>query len=105
MGWLAAGWRADYSEFLFGRGGATLAGVVDGSRSLLPDAGRAERFLRVTWHPEAHQFVVSTWVGETCVGTVRLLADTAAELMQLLADGLSSASGASSAFPPARAGA
>ncbi|HKH05191.1 MAG TPA: hypothetical protein VKA65_08505 [Acidimicrobiales bacterium] len=79
--------------------------MVDGCRSLLPDAGRAERFLRVTWHPEAHQFVVSTWVGETCVGTVRLLADTAAELMELLADGLSSASAASSAFPPAPAGA
>jgi hypothetical protein len=78
--------------------------VVDGSRSLLPDARRSERFLRVTWHPEVHQFVVSTWVGETCVSTVRLLADTAAELMQQLADGLS-ASGAPGAVPPVSSGA
>jgi hypothetical protein len=48
--------------------------------------------------------VVSTWVGETCVSTVRLLADTAAELMQQLADGLS-ASGASGAVPPVSSGA
>jgi len=47
---------------------------------------------------------VSTWVGETCVSTVRLLADTAAELMQQLADGLSSAAG-TPGVPPTPSGA
>jgi hypothetical protein len=64
---------------------------------MLPDARGVGRFLRVSWHPDADQFVVSTWDGDRCVGAVRLMADTAAELAALLATGLSDAVGGQAA--------
>jgi hypothetical protein len=81
--------------------GATLIVVDDGPRrpegptrrTLLPDARGVERFLRVSWHPDARQFVISTWVGEECVGTVRLVADAAAELVTVLSQGLADSAG------------
>lgn len=48
-------------------------------------------YLRTTWHPEAQQFVVSTWHDEVCTGAVRVPAAAAAELIALLADGLADA--------------
>ncbi|HEX8802801.1 MAG TPA: hypothetical protein VF743_01370 [Acidimicrobiales bacterium] len=57
-------------------------------RALLPDARGAGRFLRVSWHPSTEQFVVSMWEGESCVSAVRLVADAATELVQLLSQGL-----------------
>jgi len=43
------------------------------------------RGLRVTAHTEGGFLVVSTWKADTCVGTVRLLPEEAAELMAGLA--------------------
>lgn len=57
-------------------------------RVLLEDARGADRHLRVTWHPEAGQFNVSTWHGDVCVGAVRVEAHDAAALITLLADGM-----------------
>jgi len=57
----------------------------------LEDARGNGLYLRTTWHPEAQQFVVSTWHDEVCTGAVRIPAAAAAELIALLADGLADA--------------
>ena len=44
--------------------------------------------MRVSAHTEAGFLVVSTWREDTCVATVRLLPDEAAELLAGLGDGL-----------------
>lgn len=60
-------------------------------RALLPDARGVKRFLRVSWHPAAGQFVVSTWEDDRCLTAVRLVADTASELVALLSEALAEA--------------
>lgn len=67
-------------------------------RVLLEDARGADRHLRVTWHPEAGQFNVSTWHGDVCAGAVRVGPDEAARLIALLGDGLADAAATT---PPA----
>jgi hypothetical protein len=62
-------------------------------RALLADARGDERYLRVSWHPDDHQFVVSTWDGERCLGTVHLLAEAAPALIALLAEGVAQTTG------------
>jgi hypothetical protein len=77
-------------------------------RVLIEDARGNDRHLRATWHPETRQFVVSTWIGDTCTGAARLPAEAVAELTGLLVDGLSEAVAAppvvSTAAPPTRPG-
>lgn len=51
----------------------------------VPDTRGEGRGLRVTAHTEVGFLVVSTWNASTCVGTVRLLPDEAAELIAGLA--------------------
>jgi hypothetical protein len=63
-------------------------------RVFIEDSRRDGAFLRVTWHPEGGQFVVSTWADEVCTGAVRVPAAEAAPLIGLLADGLADAAGA-----------
>ena len=46
------------------------------------------RGVRVSAHVEAGFLVLSPWEAGTCVGTVRLLPDEAAELVSGLAEGL-----------------
>ena len=41
----------------------------------LPDARDGDRALRVSWHAELGCVVLSTWRGDSCVGTVRLAND------------------------------
>lgn len=60
-------------------------------RVLIGDARRNGRYLRATWHPEDRMFVLSTWTDEVCSGAVRIPIDKAADLITLLADGLSDA--------------
>jgi len=60
-------------------------------RVLVEDARGADRHLRVTWHPEAGQFNVSTWHGDVCAGAVRVRAEDAPRLIALLADGMGDA--------------
>lgn len=64
---------------------------MDRRRILVEDARGADRHLRVTWHPEAGQFNVSTWHGDVCAGAVRVEAAEAARLIALLADGMADA--------------
>lgn len=60
-------------------------------RVFIEDARRNGLYLRTTWHPEAGQFVISTWNDEVCTGAVRVPAAEAAELIALFADGLADA--------------
>jgi hypothetical protein len=52
------------------------------------DSRGPERALRVSAHPAAGFLVLSTWRDGECVGTVRVSAEEAAELMAGLAQGL-----------------
>jgi hypothetical protein len=56
----------------------------------VPDIRGDGRGVRVSAHAEAGFLVVSTWKSGTCVGTVRLLPDEAADLVAALSDGLAS---------------
>jgi hypothetical protein len=60
-------------------------------RVLIEDARRNGHHLRVTWHPESCQFVVSTWTADVCTGATRLAVDDVAELSGLLVGGLAEA--------------
>ncbi len=55
------------------------------------DARRNGQFLRVTWHGERRQFVVSNWEDTLCVGATRVSVDEAPELIGVLAGGLADA--------------
>lgn len=68
-------------------------------RVLIGDARRNGRYLRATWHPEGRMFVLSTWTEEVCTGAVRLPVEQAADLVNLLADGLGDAAGTPPALP------
>ena len=68
-------------------------------RVLVEDARRSGQHLRATWHPEARQFVVSTWSHDVCTGAARLDADAAGALAALIVEGL--ADGTAAAAPPA----
>jgi hypothetical protein len=43
------------------------------------------RSLKASWHPEAGLVVISLWESDRCIGTFRLPASDAPELMVLLA--------------------
>jgi hypothetical protein len=80
-------------------------------RVLIEDARGNDRHLRATWHPETRQFVVSTWIGDTCTGAARLPAEEVADLTSLLLDGINEADArvdvrpeTSAAAPPTRPG-
>ena len=60
-------------------------------RVFVPDARRNGQFLRVTWHAEQQQFVVSNWDDNLCVGATRIPVDSVPELVSLLVDGLAAA--------------
>ncbi len=62
-------------------------------RALLSDARGDDRYLRVSWHADDRQFVVSTWDGERCLSTVHLLAEAAPALIALLAEGVAQTTG------------
>jgi hypothetical protein len=68
-------------------------------RVFVEDARRNGQFLRVTWHAEQQQFVVSNWDDNLCVGATRIPVDQVPELVSLLVDGLAEA--ASPTPPPA----
>jgi hypothetical protein len=71
---------------------------------LIEDARRDGHHLRVTWHPEHRQFVLSTWREDVCTGAARLAVEDAAGLAALLVDGLADAAAAAAAAPPSRPG-
>jgi len=62
-------------------------------RVFVEDARRNGQFLRVTWHAEQQQFVVSNWDDTTlCVGATRVPVDAVPDLVGLLVEGLADAS-------------
>jgi hypothetical protein len=76
-------------------------------RVLIEDARRNGHHLRVTWHPDKQQFVVSTWSLGVCTGSARLAVEDAADLTSLLVDGLTDAAtvaAPAAAVPPTRPG-
>jgi hypothetical protein len=68
-------------------------------RVFVEDARRNGQYLRVTWHADQQQFVVSNWEGNLCVGATRVPVEDVPELVGLLVDGLAAA--AAPAPPPA----
>lgn len=60
------------------------------------DARDGDRAMRVSWHTELGCVVLSTWRGDSCVGTVRLAPADVARLVSVLADGLAAAATAGS---------
>jgi hypothetical protein len=78
-------------------------------RVLIEDARRNGHHLRVTWHPDKLQFVVSTWSLDVCTGSARLAVGDVADLTSLLVDGLTEAATVTAvpaaAVPPTRPGA
>jgi hypothetical protein len=60
-------------------------------RAVISDAGGSERSLRVTWHPEAGLFAVTLWAGRRCIASISVSPDDAADLLVVLAEGLSDA--------------
>ncbi|HET6953429.1 MAG TPA: hypothetical protein VFI47_23830 [Acidimicrobiales bacterium] len=75
-------------------------------RVLIEDVRRDGHLLRVTWHPERRQYVLSTWHGEVCTGAVQVDVAGGAELASLLVDGLAAAATLprEAGRPPARSG-
>ena len=60
-------------------------------RVFVEDARRNGQFLRVTWHAEQQQFVVSNWDDNLCIGATRVPVESVPELVALLVDGLAEA--------------
>jgi hypothetical protein len=60
-------------------------------RVFVEDARRNGQFLRVTWHGDRHQFVVSNWEDTVCVGATRVPVEQASSLVGLLVEGLAEA--------------
>jgi hypothetical protein len=73
-----------------------------GPRLFVEDSRRNGGFLRVTWHGDEQQFVVSNWEGNLCVGATRVSVEEVPGLVGLLAEGLADAAArAGAADPPA----
>jgi len=58
------------------------------------DARGGDRALRVSWHPEHGVVVLSTWRGNTCVGTVQVDTAEVPHLVDVLVRGLAASSAA-----------
>lgn len=70
----------------------------------MEDARRNGQFLRITWHRDRQQFVVSNWDGTVCVGATRVQVDEAPALIEVVTRGLADAAvDGRSAAPPAPA--
>ena len=60
-------------------------------RVFVEDARRNGQYLRVTWHAEQQQFVVSNWDDNVCVGATRVAPRDVPDLVALLVEGLADA--------------
>jgi hypothetical protein len=79
---------------------AAVALSTVGRRVFVGDARDNGGFLRVTWHEDVDQFVVSNWEGNVCVGATRVRLDDAPELIAVLVKGLAEAGTRSPTAPP-----
>jgi hypothetical protein len=68
-----------------------VSGVTGRTRVLVDDTRRNGAFLRITWHADGRQFVVSNWDGQVCVGATQVSVEDAPRIMALLAEGLADA--------------
>lgn len=71
-----------------------MGGALDGQgrrRAFVEDARRNGQFLRITWHRDRQQFVVSNWDGTVCVGATRVGVEDAPALIDVVARGLAEA--------------
>lgn len=68
-------------------------------RVLIEDTRENGQYLRVTWHRDAGQFVLSHWRDDTCVAATRIDPAAAADLVRLLADGLADAATGPESWP------
>jgi hypothetical protein len=66
---------------------------------MVADVRRDGTFVRVTWHPEGRQFVISHWRDEVCVAATRVPVGAAPDLITLLARGLGESAAAPSPSP------
>lgn len=62
-------------------------------RAFVEDARRDGKFMRLTWHGDRQQFVVSNWDGNTCIGATRVPVSDAPALIGVLTAGLADAAG------------
>ena len=60
-------------------------------RVFVEDVRRNGQFLRVTWHADEHQFVVSNWDDNVCVGATRVPVAGVPDLVGLLVEGMADA--------------
>jgi hypothetical protein len=70
-------------------------------RVFVEDARRNGQFLRVTWHGDRQQFVVSNWEDTVCVGATRVDVAEVPELIGVLVEGLADAPSRPPVEPPA----
>jgi hypothetical protein len=68
------------------------------NRVYLEDARLDGSFVRITWHADDRQFVLSHWRDDVCVAASRLPLTAVADLIALLAKGL----GEAASMPPLR---
>jgi hypothetical protein len=73
-------------------------GATGVQRVHVEDARHNGLFLRVTWHGDRQQFVVSNWDGNACVGATRVPVAEVPALVGVLVTGLADAA----AHPPRR---
>ena len=62
-------------------------------RVFVEDARGNGAYLRVTWHADGRQFVVSHWHDDVCVAATRVPVDAAPELVSMLVNGLAESAG------------
>ena len=78
----------EFSNPLYAVGGACHPAAVTSTADLTPRSGATVRALfpttrsdlRVTWHADEDQFVVSMWRGGQCIGSAPLASSEAARL-------------------------
>jgi hypothetical protein len=63
---------------------------ADGRRVVIEDDRRDGHWLRTTWHAERGVFVISHWADDVCVAATRIPVEAAAELIEVLVNGLAS---------------
>jgi hypothetical protein len=77
------GWEQDLGMVEHGASGVR--------RVHVEDARHNGQFLRVTWHGDRQQFVVSNWDGNACVGATRVPVAEVPALVGVLVTGLAEA--------------
>jgi hypothetical protein len=62
-------------------------------RAYVEDMRGNGAYLRMTWHPDGRQFVVSHWHDEVCIAATRVPVEAVPELVTLFVNGLADTAG------------